>query len=59
MQSEGCPKRFWDDCIELDAMIMSELKGEVPETVMTDNTAGISQFADLAWYQWYILEISP
>eukprot|EP00957_Ditylum_brightwellii_P129328 9865906-Ditylum_brightwellii.AAC.1 len=23
MQSEGCPKRFWDDCIELEAMIMS------------------------------------
>eukprot|EP00957_Ditylum_brightwellii_P033927 2570510-Ditylum_brightwellii.AAC.1 len=59
MQSEGCPKRFWDDCIELEAMIMShtahplwELKGEVPEIVMIGNTADISQFADLAWGQW-------
>ena len=59
MQSTGCPKRFWDDCIEMEAMIMShtahplwELKGEVPETVMTGNTADISQFADLAWYDW-------
>eukprot|EP00957_Ditylum_brightwellii_P206296 15347729-Ditylum_brightwellii.AAC.1 len=23
MQSEDCPKRFWDDCIELEAMIVS------------------------------------
>eukprot|EP00957_Ditylum_brightwellii_P057736 4377613-Ditylum_brightwellii.AAC.1 len=59
MQSEGYPKIFWDDCIELEAMIIFhtthplwELKDEVPETVMTGNTADISQFADLAWYQW-------
>eukprot|EP00957_Ditylum_brightwellii_P109715 8368732-Ditylum_brightwellii.AAC.1 len=38
MQSEGYPKRFLDDCIELEAMIIShaahplwESKGEVPE----------------------------
>eukprot|EP00957_Ditylum_brightwellii_P170395 12970425-Ditylum_brightwellii.AAC.1 len=29
-----------------------ELKGEIPETVMTGNTADISQFVGLAWYQW-------
>eukprot|EP00957_Ditylum_brightwellii_P073547 5588300-Ditylum_brightwellii.AAC.1 len=42
VQSESCSKRFWDDCIELEAMIMShtahplwELKDEVPETVLS------------------------
>eukprot|EP00957_Ditylum_brightwellii_P162341 12361009-Ditylum_brightwellii.AAC.1 len=29
-----------------------ELKGEVTETMMTGNTADISQFTELAWYQW-------
>ena len=59
MQRTNCPKVFWDDCIEREAMIMShtahplwELQGETPETVMTGNTADISQFAELDWYQW-------
>lgn len=33
-----------------------ELKGEVPETVMTGNTADISQFAELGWYEWVKLK---
>ena len=57
MQVKGCPKRFWDDYIEMESYIMShtayplwDLKGEVPETVMTGNTADVSQFDELGWY---------
>lgn len=53
------PKRLWDDCLELEAMIQShsyhniyKLNGEVPETVMTGQTADISQFAEHGWYDW-------
>ena len=53
------PKRLWDDCIELQAYIRSQtanghyhLKGEVPETVMSGETADISKFAEYSWYEW-------
>eukprot|EP00957_Ditylum_brightwellii_P205724 15345117-Ditylum_brightwellii.AAC.1 len=32
-----------------------ELKDEAPETVMAGNTANISHFSDLPWYQWVYL----
>ena len=57
--AKKAPKRFWDDCMELEAMIMShtaynlwELQGQVPETIMTGQTADISQYADIAFYDW-------
>ena len=51
-------KRFWDDCIEYEVMVMSHtahplyaLKGEVPETVMQGSTSDISLYAELMWYE--------
>jgi hypothetical protein len=53
------PKRLWDDCLEFQAFIKShtagnhyELKGECPETVLSGETADISEFAEYGWYGW-------
>ena len=47
------PKRLWDDCLELQAFIKSHtagtsfgLNGETPETMLTGETADISEFAE-------------
>ena len=44
------PKRLWDDCMELEAYMRSntahdifELKGEVPETLVSGETSNITQ----------------
>jgi len=54
-----CPKRLWDDCIELIALQRShtahdtwQLRGQVPQTIMTGQTADISQLFELKWYEW-------
>ena len=59
MLRTGSPKQLWDDCVEESAIELShtahlllELDGEVPEMVMTGETADISAFADHSWYQW-------
>ena len=59
MASSGCPKRLWDDCIELEQYIQSNTSndrfqndGEVPETLMSGQTPDISPFAELGWYEW-------
>ena len=51
------PKKLWDDCIELEMKIRSctanyvfELKGEVPRTVMKDETANITHLLEFGWY---------
>jgi hypothetical protein len=53
------PKRLWDDCLEMEAYIRSHtynghplLKGETPETVVSGETADISEFAEHAFYDW-------
>jgi hypothetical protein len=53
------PKRLWDNCLELQAFIKShtagnhyELKGECPETMLSGETADISEFAEYGWYDW-------
>jgi hypothetical protein len=53
------PKRLWDDCLELEAYIRSNtynghpmLKGETPETVVSGETADISEFAEHGFYDW-------
>ena len=55
----GSPKRLWDHCIELEALICSHtahniyaLEGEVPETRMTGQTADISNLCKHEWYEW-------
>ena len=57
--SSGAPKKLWYQCIELMALICShtahtayELQGEVPETIMTGQTAEISNICEYDWYEW-------
>ena len=53
------PKQLWDYCLELQVYIRSlstndifEGGGEVPETLVSGETADISPFAEFAWYDW-------
>jgi len=55
------PKVLWDDCLEYEAVLRSHtaldiygLQGEVPETVVTGQTADISALAEFTWYQWVL-----
>ncbi len=59
MLATGAPRRLWDDCLELEAYIRSHsvnivyhIDGKVPKTYMSRETAEISQFCELAWYNW-------
>ncbi len=59
MLTTSAPRCLWDDCLELEACIQSHstnsvycLDGEVPKTYMSGETADISQFCELAWYDW-------
>ncbi len=59
MLTSGAPRCLLDDCLELEAYIRSHstnsvyrLDGKVPETYMSGETADISQFCKLAWYNW-------
>ena len=59
MVKSGAPRRLWDYCLELEALIRSntaldifELRGQVPETVMSGETSDISPFVEFEWYQW-------
>ena len=52
-------KVLWDQCLELGSKICSsiahnvyQLKGEVPETIMTGATYNISHLCEFAWYDW-------
>jgi hypothetical protein len=53
------PKCLWDSCLELEAYVCSctsydiyMTAGQVPETIMTRNTANISHIAEFRWYNW-------
>jgi hypothetical protein len=55
----GCPKRFWDDCIIIEAYVRSYtsmdifgLEGQVPEIKVKGETVDISSIALYAWYEW-------
>jgi len=59
MAKTHCPKKLWDHCIELEGYIRShtaldiyELNGQVPETVLSGQTADISPFVECSWYEW-------
>ena len=59
MLKSSSPKRLWDHCIELEALIRSDtalavygLEGQVPETVMTGQTDDISNLCRYEWFQW-------
>ena len=60
--STGLFRVLWDHCIRLMSLIWShtahtvyELQGEVPETIMTRQTADISNIYDYDWYEWVML----
>ena len=51
------PAKLWDHCIEIESLIQShtalgiyELQGEVPETLLSGETADISPFVEHKWY---------
>ena len=51
------PAKLWDHFIELEALIRShtaldiyELQGQVPETLLSGQTADISPFIEHEWY---------
>ena len=59
MLKKGSPKRLWDHSIELADLVRSHtahdvymLEGEVPETMMTGQTADISNLCEYEWYEW-------
>ena len=53
------PKRLCDDCLEQEAYVRSltahyiyKLDGQVPETLVSGETADISPLALFKWYEW-------
>jgi hypothetical protein len=55
----GSPKPLWDHSLELEALVHSctskdiyMTAGQVPETIMTGDTADISHIAEFAWFDW-------
>jgi hypothetical protein len=59
MIKTGSPKSLWDHSLELEAYVHSctsndiyMTAGQVPETIMTSNTADISHIAEFGWYNW-------
>ena len=51
------PLKLWDHCLELEAYIQLntalnsyELQGQVPETILSGQTADISPFMQHGWY---------
>ena len=59
MVRSNSPKPLWDHCLELSSRVRSstqhnlyQLKGEVPETVMTGETTDISHLCEYGWYDW-------
>ena len=66
MLKSGSPKRLWDHAIELEALIRSHtaldiyaLQGQVPETIMTGQTADISNLYEYEWFQWVMYYEPP
>ena len=59
MKNSAFPERLLDYCAELQAKIrchkvpdIPTLNGQVPKTVVTGNTADISELVEFVWYQW-------
>ena len=59
MAKSSCPAKLWDQYLELEAYIRShsaldkyKLQGQVPETIMSGQTADISPFIEHPFYAW-------
>ena len=60
-QMKGSPKKLWDNSLELCALVCSHtahdiymLEGEVHETLMSGQTADISNICEHEWYDWVL-----
>ena len=58
MLKYGSPKALWDHYIELEALIRSHatldiygLEGQIPETVMSDQTDDIISLSEFEWFE--------
>jgi hypothetical protein len=63
MLQTGSPKPLWDHSLELEALVHSctsnniyMTAGQVPETIMTGNTADISHIAEFALSDWVMFQ---
>jgi hypothetical protein len=59
----GLPKPLWDHSLELEALVRSctsndiyMTAGQVPETLMTGDTADISHIAEFVWFNWVMFQ---
>jgi hypothetical protein len=59
MVKKKSPKVLWDFCLTLASLVRSniahniyQLKGQVPETLMTGETSDISHICEFEWYEW-------
>jgi hypothetical protein len=59
MTKANSPSTLWDHCSQLEGYIRSstaldiyELHGQVPETILSGQTADISPFVQHGWYDW-------
>lgn len=59
MRITKSPQKLWDDCLELEADIISNtaheghaLQGQTPQFLVTGQTTDISRLAEFGWYQW-------
>jgi hypothetical protein len=59
MASSHCPRRLWDDCLELVGDINAhtvhdnfELDGQTPQALVTGVAPDISSLAEFRWFQW-------
>jgi hypothetical protein len=66
MVRAGAPKHFWADAIEWEAYIQSnnawdiyKVQGETPETLLSGETANISQFCELSFYEMIMFQDEP
>ena len=62
----GSPKKLWDHCLELEAMISSNnaigiyiLEGKVPETAIKVQSYDIIHICELSWYQCVMFQDGP
>ncbi len=61
MVRSKAPKRLWDNCLEREAYVRSltahdiyRLDGQVPELLVSGETADISPVAAFKWYEWVL-----
>ena len=64
--STNSPRRLWDYCVVLASLVRShtalpmyQLHGQLPESVMTGQTADISHICEFGWYWWVYYNDPP